>query len=128
MNLIDIKQPVHKVKSETTITKYFVPVINKLPKKFGKALCILCFFVLTISFLAQLYISNTYAVKSSEMVLLMNKQNELEREVSKLQLAVSEVSSLTNIEQNAHKLGFVEMQNPVSVVITASTVAVATLE
>lgn len=94
-----------------------------LPKEYGKTVLVFSVFALFVSFFMQLYISNVYAVKGSEMVEFQNKQSNLEMEVSRLHLEVSEVSSLAKIEKRAEKLGFVEMNIPVKAISSVSAVA-----
>lgn len=81
--------------------------------------------LVVISFFSQLYFSNKYAVKGTEMTELMNKHAQLTKDISKLELAISEVSSLSLLETRAQQLGFVQMEIPVSV-IKSPAVAVAT--
>ncbi len=93
--------------------------------KFFRILVTLTGILFTLSFFSQLYFSSKFAVKGDEMNKLMHRQAELTKEISKLDLRISEVSSLAVLEDRAHKMGFVPMNGPVSV-IKAPSVAVAT--
>lgn len=74
-----------------------------------KVVCVICFFALLVSIGTQVYFSNKFAVKGHEMNQLSASKDKLEQEISKLELQVSALSSLSEIESKATKMGFVKM-------------------
>lgn len=101
--------------------------IKKLAQIDPKKVFIVAFSAMVLSFIFQIYTSNQYAVKGSELFTLINEHNTLETEVSKLSLALSAVGSLSEIEARAYSLGFVEMERPVLAINNFTTIAAITI-
>lgn len=72
--------------------------------------------LLIVSLTLQVVITNEYATRGNEMVVLQEKEHVLKRDLSFLKLKLSEASSLTHIEQKAYKLGFQEYDEPIAVI------------
>lgn len=75
----------------------------------------------TLSIIGQIYVTNTLAAKSKELVGLTKHKVQLEKQLSELKLAQSEVGSLTKIEARAVELGFVQNTNAIATIIPPST-------
>ncbi len=60
----------------------------------------------------QMYIANSTALKGKDFMELYDKKQVLEKEIAYLEFEDSNLSSLSNIETKAEKLGFVEMTEP----------------
>jgi len=89
-----------------------LPNINKLSKN----IFVFATFFLILSISLQVFISNKYAVKGSEMVELTARKKSLEREVSKLNMYLSCISSMFYVETRARELGFVQFDGKVNTI------------
>lgn len=61
-------------------------------------------FVATL--LAQVVVSNKFAVKGAELSYLLERQKTLEKEIYASELKISQLASLSFVEKQAAKLGF----------------------
>jgi cell division protein FtsB len=73
----------------------------------SKALFALCACGFVFSLFAQVVVSNQYAVKGAQLEKLLSQQKSLEKDVYALELKISQLSSLSYVEQQAKKQGFV---------------------
>lgn len=89
----------------------------KIEKNKFTSFCAKGSFVMLVGSLAlQVAVTNKYAVKGSEMVSLMDQEQQLQKEISLLRLEVSEVSSMAYIETRAAELGFTEYNSQVAAI------------
>lgn len=72
--------------------------------------------VLFASVITQIVVTNSCVVKGSEFAQLKERKQALNEEVSDLELEISNVSSLSALETEAKKLGFVEYTKPIAVI------------
>jgi cell division protein FtsB len=79
---------------------------------------------LFISLFAQIYISNSVAIKSDELMRYQEQKNELERKISKLEYEDSQLSSLAYLETRAKELGFVKFSDNVLAIKDPSTASI----
>jgi cell division protein FtsL len=71
-------------------------------------------FLFVASFVGRLYISSLTASKSIELKELYTTRVSLEQEISKLEYESLTLSSLSQIEVNAEKMGFVPFNGLIS--------------
>ena len=69
----------------------------------------LMLFIVSIGF--KLVLCGDLAVRNDDLEAAFVRKGELEKIVSKLEFESSELSSMKHIEQEAKKLGFIEMQD-----------------
>ncbi len=74
------------------------------------------------SLFGQIYVTNKLAVKGKEMVELESKKISLEKQISELQLEQTSLTSLSYIEQEALKMGFIKNSSYVSTIQPVSAV------
>lgn len=89
----------------------------KLTFKFSAAL-------LFTSIFAQVYISNSVAIKSEDLVELQKQKKEIEKQISKLEYEDSQLSSLSYLETKAKELGFVKFTENVLAIKDPSTASI----
>lgn len=78
---------------------------SRCPK--SKAFFVLCACGFVASLFAQVVVSNQYAVKGAQLEQLLTQQKALEKDVYALELKISQLSSLSYVEMQAKKQGFV---------------------
>lgn len=97
----------------------------KLPKTkkidIYKLLFRISFASLLVSLFSQMYITNKLAVRSSELVELNNRKEQLEKELASLEYENSVLSSLSNIETKALSAGFIKQTDSVLAIKDPST-------
>lgn len=81
-------------------------------KRGGVILTFLIIVVISLS-VVQISFSNRVATDGAQLSMLDQKIAEYKRENTLLQEQVLQASSLTNIEKNAQKLGFVDGESPI---------------
>lgn len=93
------------------------PLKTKLNKE---KVCKSAFFMAVICFaasiFAQVVISNKFAIKGSEFMVLKDQKEQLKKENSQLKLAISKESSLAQLEERALNLGFTEYSEEIAVI------------
>jgi len=101
-------------------------MVTKIPRNikiirtaFKVSLAIFC-----LSFVAQFYLSNRYAGKSSSLKDRLAEISVLKKEIVQLEYRNLQLSSLRRVEQEALKLGFVGMVDDLMII---GPVTVATL-
>ncbi|MBI2620711.1 hypothetical protein HYW61_00605 [candidate division WWE3 bacterium] len=80
------------------------------------------FLVMLVLIAVQLYVTNMVALKGSELARLESRKLALNEDTSGLEIALSRLSSLSNVEREAFGLGFVRLLGNISA-IGPSTVA-----
>lgn len=80
--------------------------------------------IFIVSLLAQMYISNTTALKGKDFQHLHEQKAKLEKELALLKYEDSRLSSLEFVEERAVQLGFVELTEPL---LSISSPALASL-
>ncbi len=77
-----------------------------------------------VSMFVQMYITNIFAVKGSEVAKLKSESVQVQREISELVLKKSSLSTLSALSEQATKQGFIPMTFAVN---TLHPVSVASL-
>lgn len=85
----------------------------------------ICFSLLVLSLSAQLYLSNRTVAESSKMLDLEKKKTTLEKEILFLKTESFSLSSLSRIESEAKKLGFVPFEGPLFAIGPATVAALS---
>lgn len=78
-------------------------------------------FVLTLTL--QVALTNKFAVKGIEMESIFQRREVLARDVSNLELELSKISAMGNLESKATELGFVDYESQISVISSSSYAA-----
>ncbi len=99
-------------------------IIKNIKQNPYQTLFRLSLFLFSTCFLAQLFISNKYAVKTGELNQILCNKGSLHQEITGLEYRDSVLSSLERARKNATKLGFVNME---SSLLTIGSVVVASL-
>ena len=90
-------------------------------------LCSVSFVLLFVTLIARLYFSGAVAAKNEELRGLLDTKSQLEKEITRLKYEESKLDSLTHVEENAKRLGFVPMQGSLaSIDISSSSLAAVT--
>ncbi|HSX39900.1 MAG TPA: hypothetical protein VLI92_04910 [Candidatus Saccharimonadales bacterium] len=84
----------------------------------------LVIFVITLA--AQIVLTNRLALKSHELTLLVGQKEELQKSITKLEFEDASLSSLSYVDQQARKMGFVDMHDSVIAIGPASVAAILT--
>jgi hypothetical protein len=87
-------------------TKATTTTIRRSCRK-SKVIFIICACGFICSLFAQVVVSNQYAVKGTQLESLLERQTLLEKDVYALELKISQLSSLSYVETQAKKLGFI---------------------
>lgn len=91
-----------------------------------KKISVLCFGIFIISLLAQMYVSNTTALKGRDFQHLHEQKAALEKELAFLKYEDSHLSSLEYVEEKALILGFVELNEPLLTISSPSLASLST--
>ena len=105
--------------------KIKMPQVQKNKAKTAVFCMRLSFILLVLSLATQMFITNKFAVKGDEMAATLHQKEELQREVSLLELEIAEVASLATVETRAQELGFVEYNQPMAVISSSQFAALA---
>lgn len=97
--------------------------INFNKENICKILCSFSFLALLVSVGAQVFVSNTSAIKSNELIKLSWRRDQLDKEVTNYKHQLASVSCLSYIERLARERGFVDMEGSLLVVKPASVAA-----
>ncbi len=67
-----------------------------------------------LSLCLKMYFSSVYSVKNIELQKISKREEEVQKEISRLSYEDSNLSSLKTIEDRARNLGFIDMQEGVA--------------
>jgi hypothetical protein len=101
-----------------------LPKINVKKENICSFASKLSFVLFVVSILTQVFITNKYAVKGSEMVFLQEQKDSIEAHISSLELEASQLASLSLLESRADELGFIKYDAPLTVISSAKLAAV----
>ncbi|MBI2415001.1 hypothetical protein HYV31_04170 [candidate division WWE3 bacterium] len=104
--------------------KLKLPKLNISKEAVCKGSFYLTLTLFLISLVLQIVITNKYSIKGAELATLKEQEIVYVREISALKLAISETSSLAEVERKAIALGLVEYTSPIAS-ITSSQFAAA---
>lgn len=108
--------------------RLLLPMQNTITTKSTKILKIfthLTFCFLFGSVLFRIYCANDIAIKNEEFRNLFSQKKELEKELTKLKFIDANLSSLTDIESRALKIGFIEYNDSLAMINTKEPIPVA---
>ena len=94
--------------------KLNLPKFNISKEAVCKTSCYLALVLFIASLVMQIFVTNKYSIKGAEMVSLKNQESLIAEEISTLKVSIAELSSLTNVENNAIALGFSEYMLPIA--------------
>jgi hypothetical protein len=80
-----------------------------------------------LSILAQIVVTNKLSLRGNELVNLETSKQQLQKDISRLEFDESKLSSLSYLDSEAKKLGFVTMTDTVYTVNQVSNSSVAVL-
>ena len=87
----------------------------------------LTFCIMILSILAQIVVTNKLSLRGNELVNLETSKQQLQKDISRLEFDESKLSSLSYLDSEAKKLGFVTMTDTVYTVNQVSNSSVAVL-